>query len=178
MAIRDNYGYENAKYAMLKQPSIDVTSAFGRANHFLDTIQEGVYIEAAMPYTSRYIHNVAHKMLKWLDDFSDILHERHLMTIYPPVPQLDEDVRDMNRVFEIVIQIFDEVQEALESFHSACETSAMRPLAIKTENLMMDVSAEYTNILAMANMWERGVSHSSYDNWVLHLMTGDGNGED
>ena len=31
MAIRDNYGYENARYAMLKQPSIDVTSAFGRA---------------------------------------------------------------------------------------------------------------------------------------------------
>ena len=118
MAIRDNYGYENAKYALLKQPSIDVTSAFGRANHFLDTIQEGVYIEAAMPYTSRYIHNVAHKMLKWLDDFSDILHERHLMTIYPPVPQLDEDVRDMNRVFEIVIQIFDEVQEVPRALSS------------------------------------------------------------
>ena len=178
MAIRDNYGYENARYAMLKQPSIDVTSAFGRANHFLDTVQEGVYIETGMMYTSRYIHNVAHKMLAWLDDFSDILHERHLMTIYPPVPELIEDVRDMDTVFEIIIRIFDEVQEALEAFHAATDNGALRPLCIKTENLMMEVSAEYTNILAMANMWEKGNSYASYDKWVKSLMGDCDNGED
>ena len=178
MAIRENYGYENARYAMLKQPSIDVTSAFGRANHFLDTVQEGVYIESGMVYTSRYIHNVAHKMLAWLDEFSDILHERHLMTIYPPVPELVEDVRDMNTVFEIIIRIFDEVQEALEEFRSATDNGALRPLCLKTEDLMMKVSAEYTSILAMANMWEKGVGYSSYDKWVKSLMGDCGDGED
>ena len=178
MAIRENYGYENARYALLKQPSIDVTSAFGRANHFLDTIQEGVYIEAGMLYTSRYIHNDAHKMLAWLDEFSDILHERHLMTIYPPVPELIEDIRDMDTVFDIIIQIFDEVLDALEAFRSATDNGALRPLCIKTENLMMEVSAEYTNILAMANMWEKGNSHASFDKWVKSLMGDCEDGED
>lgn len=178
MAIRENYGYENARYALLKQPSIDVTSAFGRANHFLDTIQEGVYIEAGMLYTSRYIHNVAHKMLAWLDDFSDILHERHLMTIYPPVPELIEDIRDMDTVFDIIIRIFDEVQDALEAFHSVTDNGALRPLCIKTENLMMEVSAEYTNIIAMANMWGKGNSHASFDKWVKSLIGDCDDGED
>lgn len=178
MAIRDSFSYDNPKYLALKQPSIDVTSAFGRANHFLDTVQEGVYIESGLKYTSRYIHNVAHKMLVWLDDFSDILHERHLMTIYPPVPELVEDIRDMGSVFDIIIRIFDEVQDALEAFHAATDNGALRPLCIKTENLMMEVSAEYTNIIAMANMWEKGVSYSSYDKWVKSLMDGDEDGED
>ena len=170
MAIRDTFNYDTAPYTALKEPSRSVTAAFGRANHFLDTVQEGVYIEAGLIYTSKYIHNVAHKMLKWLDDFSEILHERHLMTIYPPVPQLAEEFREMNEVFDVVIRIFDEVQEALESFHEASETKELRPLAIKTENLMLEVSAEYTHILEMAKMWENNVGYTSFDNWVKHLM--------
>ena len=170
MTIREMYGYDNATYAMLKEPSIAVTSAFGRANHFLDTVQEGVYIESGMIHTARHIHNDAHKMLQWLDEFSDILHERHLMTVYPPIPELVEDVRDVGKVFEIVIRVFDEVQEALDEFHTAAERSALlKPMALKTEDLMMKVSAEYTKILEMAKMWETNPSYASFDNWVLHI---------
>lgn len=173
MAIREEYGYANAKYALLEAPVRGVSGAFGRANHFLDTVQEGVYIESGMVYTAKYIHNVAHKMLKWLDEFSEILHERHLMMIYPPIPELVEDVRDMNTVFEIVIRVFDEVQEELNEFHSVAETIGLKPLAIKTEDLMEDVSEEYTHILEMMKMWENGVGYTSFDKWVGSLLEDD-----
>ena len=171
MAIREFYGYDNPTYAALEEPSRKVTSEFGRANHFLDTVKEGVYIEAGLIHTSDYIHNVAHKMLQYLDEFTDILHERHLMTIYPPIGELVEDVRDMDRVFEIVLAILDDVQSALDDFHKAAETNpATRPLALKTEDLMMKVSAEYTGILELALMWEKKPSCSSFDGWVMHKM--------
>lgn len=170
--MREIFNYDNPTYAPLREPARAVTGAFGAANKWLDTVQEGIYIEAGLKHTADAVHGIAHKMLAWLDVFSDLLHERHLMTEYPETPELDADVRDMDATFQLIVDVLDSVQDALEKFHAATDNGTHRPMCIKTEEIMLLVSAEYTKILAMWQMWDSGVSASSFDNWVLHLTEG------
>lgn len=172
MKLREQYNYENPRFSALREAARAVTGAYGSANKWLDTVQEGVYIEMGMKHTADVIHSLAHLALRWLDAFSDILHERHLRTEYPATEELTEDIHDMDRVFEVVTGILGEIQEALEIFRSKADTPELRPLALKTEELMMQCSAEHTKILEMWQMWDSGVSVTSYDNWVLHLGEG------
>lgn len=172
MKLREIYNYDNPNFAALRDAARTVTGAYGSANKWLDTVQEGVYIELGMKHTADVIHRLAHLALRWLDEFSGILHERHLRTEYPATEELTEEIRDVDRVFEVVIGILDEIQEALEVFHTAAGTMELMPMALKTEDLIMKCSAEYTKILEMWQMWDTGVSATSFENWVLHLNEG------
>lgn len=172
MTFRERFSYENPAYEPLRESARAVTSAFSNANKWLDTVQEGIYIETGMKHTADAIHGIAHKMLAWLDVFSDLLHERHLMTEYPMTDELDAQVRDMDSTFELIVDILDSVQNGLEAFYSATDNAEFRPMCLKIEELMLLNSAEYTKVLAMWKMWDSGVSASSFDNWVLHLEDG------
>jgi len=146
------FSYDAPVYKEIKEPARQVVEAYQNAARFLDTLQEWVYIETGMVHTARKLHVLAHEMPKRFDVFGDILHERHLMVMYPPTPELTEDIADMNRVFEIAIGILDEIQNALEKFRTAADNPMLRPMALKTEELMMQNSFEYTQILEMWKM--------------------------
>lgn len=169
---RDIFGYEKPKYAPLKEPAKRVVMAYQTAQRFCDTVQEWVYIEAAMPFTSRMIHDLAHSFAQRFDEFSDMLHERHLTTIYGATAELVEPIEDMDKAFEIVVGVMDEIQDALEDFRNATDNADFRPMALKTEELMLRNSEEYTRFLAAWFMWDESESRTSFDNWIEHLKAG------
>ena len=174
MKARDIYNWDSQMFAALREPARNVVAAYQQAARFLDTVQESVYIEHGLVHTARMIHNLAHEMPKRFDVFGDMLHERHLMTEYPATPELTERVEDMDKAFEIVIAVLDDIQEALEAFRSATDNAGFRPMALKAEELMLQNSADYTRILNAWVMWDESTSKTSFDGWVLHLMDGDG----
>lgn len=170
--LKDTYNYDNEPFASVRETARGVTGAFGAQNKWLDTMQEWLFIEAGLKHTSDLIHGIAHRALVYLDEFSDILHERHLATEYPATPELAETFGDPSDVFEKVLAVLDRTGEALKRFRDAAETANLDPMALATENLMMKVSAEQTVVLALWQMWDQGMSASSFDNWALHYKEG------
>lgn len=168
MRLKDLYNLENKEFSELKEPSKAVNRAYLDGNRFLDTTKEYVYIEQGLINVSEVIHNQAHKCLELLDAFGDLLHERHLMQIYPETPELDykNELSDLDSVFEFVIRVLDNIQSALEEFHKACDNIKFRPMALKIEELMLENSKDYTKILEMWQRWnEDGGNMTSFDNW-------------
>lgn len=171
-SMKEKFSYDNPKFGAIREAARGVTAAFGAQNKWLDTIQEWFYIERGMKHVSNLIHGIAHRALVYLDEFSDILHERHLATEYPYTPELDEEFADPADAFSAVIDILDETGAALSKFRETAEIKRLYPMALSTENLMMKVSAEQTAVLALWKMWEQGVSAASMDNWALHYKDG------
>lgn len=170
--VSDIFNWGNEDYAPLRKAARGVTGAYGAANKWLDTIQEWVLIEFGMPHTSDFIHKIAHRALVRLDEFSAILHERHLLTEYPETPELDEAFTDLGQALSTVIDVLDNTAAALERFRDLTRGGLLAPLSLKTEELMIKNSAEYSDVLKLWAMYDRGVSASSLDNWVLHLQDG------
>lgn len=170
--LKEIYNYENEPFFSLRDPARAVTGAFGAANKWLDTMQEWLYIERGMKHTSDLIHEIAHRALVYLDEFSEILHERHLATEYPATPELDEVFSDPSEVFEAVISALERTGDALRQFRDAANAAQLAPLAISTESLMAKVSGEQTVVLALWQMWDQGMSATSFDNWAMHLKEG------
>lgn len=169
MKANEYFSYENPTFAPLRDPARGVVDAMQRANRFLDTIQEWLWIEAGLIYTSRFIHDMAHEFPKAFDSFIDMLHERHLSGEYPATPELTEPITDESKAFEMVVKVLSDVDEALEKFHTVTDTAAFRPMALKTEELMLENSGRYTKVLEAWTMWDKAVSPSSFDNWILHI---------
>ena len=168
MKARDIFNFDNEKYKALRDPSRAVIEAYQNANRFLDTIQEYVYIEQGMPYLANAIHKQAHKFPQRFDKFADMLHERHLMAEYPETPEMDwrEELKDLDNVFNTVIKVFDNINEALERMHAVTDNADFRAMALFVENLMSENSADYTKFITAWVRWdEDGGSKTSFDSW-------------
>jgi hypothetical protein len=175
MKAKEVFDYKNPTYAPLKEPAKEVVGAYQTAARFFDTVQEVVLIEHGLIHTARAVHKVAHLFPQRFDAYIDMLHERHLMGIYPATPELVEPINDMDKAFEIIIGVLDDIQEALEKFHAVTDNAMFRPMALKTEELMLQNSQEYTKFLNMWVMWDMSDSKTSFDNWVLHMEEGEPN---
>ena len=124
---------------------------------------------------SRLIHENAHKQLEYLDEFGDVLHQRHLMQFYPTVEELalEDEVSDVDGVFNLLIRTFDHIQEALMSFRNAANQANLLPLALKTEELMMKNSNDYTVFLELWARWDTdGGSKTSFDGLCEEYLEG------
>lgn len=166
------YSYENPIFATIKEPAKRVVGAYQNAARFLDTVQEWTYIETGAIHTAKVLHNLAHEMPKRFDAFGDMLHERHLMVLYPATPELTEDIEDLDKVFDIALGSLEEIQEALEEFRSLTDNGTLRPMALTTENFMVQNSSDYTRILEMKKMYKSSSSLTSFDNWVKDISEG------
>ena len=176
MILKDVYNFDNEKYGKLRDASVAVNRAYLDANRFLDFAKEYVYIEQGMPNFSEITHRQAHKALEKLDEFGDLLHEQHLMQIYPDTPFLDwrAEFKDVDSVFEFIIRTLENVQEALEKFRAATDNAEFRAMALKTEELMLDNSGDYTKFLEMGFRWQNdGGSKTSFDSWCKRYLEGD-----
>lgn len=172
MNIND-FTFDNPKYAPLRNPAREVIGAYQTANRFLDTTQEVLYIEYGMKYLSRLVHNLAHEMPKRFDKFGDMLHERHLMTEYASTPELDwrEELKSVDDCFAMVIRVLESVQEALEKFHVVTDNAEFRPMALKTEEFMLQISEDYTMFLQLWKRFnvEKG-SLTSFDSYCAKFL--------
>lgn len=172
MKHKELYGYENPEFEVLRNPSRDVIAAYQTAARFLDTIQEWVLIEEGMPNLSTAIHHQAHEYPGRFDRFAEMLHERHLMAEYPATAEMDwrEELKDLDDVFRCVIDAMEDIQDALEAFHAATDNPQFRPMALLTEELMAENSADYTRFLDMWARWDNDSgSKTSFDSWVRHF---------
>lgn len=173
MKFKDIYNYESEKYFPLRDSAMAVSKAYLDCNRFLDTCKEYVYIEQGMTYLSKIIHLQAHKALEKLDEFGDLLHERHLMQLYPETPMLDwkAEFTDLDSVFEFTIRTLDNIQEALEKFYKITDTAEFRAMALKTEDLMLENSKDYTKFFELAFRWQNdGGSKTSFDSWCEEML--------
>lgn len=171
--VKDIFNFDNPIYAPLRNPSREVIKAYQDANRYFDTTQEYVYIEQGMKYLSKIIHEQAHEFPKRFDSFIDMLHERHLMGEYPSTEELNwkEELKELDDVFDIVIRVFDNIQEALEKFHEVTDNANFRPMALYTEELMAQNSKDYTKFLELAFRWQNdGGSKTSFDSWCKKLL--------
>ena len=80
-------------------------------------------------------------------------------------------MKNIDDVFYLLIRVLDHIQEALERFRDVTDNADFRPMALFTEELMAQNSADYTQILALWNRWnDEGGSKTSFDSWVEKIM--------
>lgn len=148
-----------------------LNSTFLWANRVLDTVKEAVWIDFGLPFTSEFIHELAHTNLERLDTFGDYLHENFIRQSYPETPALVEPIEDMDKVFEIVVGIIDEVDEAILAVIEAAGGGVYNALALASENIQQANSADRTKVLQAWKMWSNKPSYTSFDNWMEHLTS-------
>ena len=174
---KDIFNFDNPVYSELRDPSRQVIKAYQDANRYFDTTQEYVYIEEDMPILAKIIHNEAHEFPKRFDRFGDMLHERHLLVEYPATSELNwkEELKDLDDVFNLLIRVLDNIQEALEGFHKVTDNEKFRPMALFAEELMLENSHVYTKFLEIWNRWDNdGGSKTSFDSWCHTVFCNNG----
>lgn len=150
----------------------DVNSAFLWANRALDTTKEAVWIDFGLPFTSQFVHGLAHVNLERLDAFGNALHEHHIRQTYPATPALTETIEDVDKAFEIVVTIADEVDEALRRLAEATADGQFGVLALAAQDLMKANSADRTKVMQAWNMWANAPHAACFDSWMAHPMNG------
>ena len=176
MKLADFYNYDNERFAALRDASRKVTEKMQNANRGLDTLKEWVLIEMGLVNTSNEIHKLAHKQPGYFDQVGDILHQRHLIQEYPATEEYTKRPDDMDGVFEEIMRLLRENDEALKDFIRVCDENAQYALARQAETIQIENSEDCTKFLMAWQMYDMtDASATSYDNWILHLFEG---GED
>lgn len=168
MKKRDIYNYDNPQFMFLREKMRKVMTAYGEAERFFAFIKEITWAEFGMKSLTNYIHALEHIQPDAVDAFKDILAEQGLMVEYPAIDELVENFSDLDRVFEVCVQIVNNIDEALRDFIKSVDTQ--RPefsaMARSAENLQMKNSAERTFLLEAWSMWDNNPSYTSFDNWI------------
>ena len=176
MKLADFYNFENERFAPLRDASRKVTEKMQNANRGLDTMKEIVLIEMGLVNTSNEIHKLAHKQPGYFDQIGDILHQRHLIQEYPATEEYTKKPEDLDEVFEEVIRMLQESEDALKEFVKTADECGLYALAREAEGIEIENSHDYEKIMyAWQMLDESDGSATSFDNWVKHLFDG---GED
>ena len=176
MKLADIFNYENSMFSPLRDPARRVTAAMQQANRSLDALKEYVLIEIGLVHTSDAIHKLAHKQPGYFDQIGDLLHQRHLMQEYPATEEYTKRPKDMDEVFEEIMRLLRENDEAIRDFIKVCDENAQYALARQAETIQIENSEDCTKFTEAWAMYDEGSSSAtSFDNWVKHLFDG---GED
>jgi hypothetical protein len=135
-------------------------------------VQESILIDFGMPNTAKVIHDNAHEFPKRFDSFIDMLHENHLRGEYPATAELTEPIEDVDKAFELTVAALDNVKDVLNAFHALTDNDEFRPMALFTESLMQQNSADYTKFLEMWAMWDESSDKAAYDKWAKQFSGG------
>lgn len=184
MKLKDKFNFDNPKFGVLRDSARVVSREYLQGNRCLDEAKEYVYIEQSLKFCSDIIHLQAHKFLELLDTFGDLLHERHLMQEYPATEEIDwkTTFTDMDSVFDFIVKVLENVGEALEQFHAKTDNAQFRPMALKTEELMLINSKDHTKFLELWAIYdqlnEKGSmgSPTSFDSYCKKFLD-EGSGE-
>ena len=173
MKLAEIFNYDNPMFSQLRDAARKVTASMQNANRGLDTIKEIVLIEMGLVHTSDAIHELAHKQPHYFDQIGDLLHQRHLMQEYPATEEYTKRPEDMDEVFEEIMRLLRENDEALRDFIKVCDENAQYALARQAETIQIENSEDCTKFLQAWAMFDEGSSSAtSFDNWVKHLFDG------
>lgn len=157
MKLKEKFNFDIEPYRSLRDSARAVSREYLQGNRCLDEAKEYVYIEQSLKYCSDIIHLQAHKFLELLDTFGDLLHERHLIQEYPDTVEIDwrTTFTDMDSVFDFIVKVLENIGEALEQFHAKTDNAEFRPMALKTEELMLVNSKDHTKFLELWAIYDQ-----------------------
>lgn len=172
MRAQDKFNWDNPLFAPMYDPVRKVMMAYGNAEKWFADIKDRVLIEMGMPFLSDHIHKLEHVQPERVDLFSEIPHDYHLLLPYPSTPELGENFdNDLDKVFEICVEITDEIDSALNNFIQISKDGPFNALSLKAEELQILNTDDRRQLLAAWAMWDNGgMSRSSFDSWCLHLF--------
>ena len=123
--LKERFDFENGALAAVRDAAKEVTGAYQDAARGLDTLKEWVLIEFGMPNTANAIHKLAHLQPQRFDVVGDLLHQRHILQIYPATAEYEGRPDNLDGVFESIIDIKSKMRFANVS-RSAIKTAFIR----------------------------------------------------
>lgn len=169
--LKERFDFENGALAAVRDAAKDVTGAYQDAARGLDTLKEWVLIEFGMPHTADAIHKLAHLQAQRFDTVGDLLHQRHILQIYPATAEYDGRPDDLDGVFESIIDMLQKIEDTLRKCVEVCDENGLYPLGRGFENLQMENSASYEKFLYAWQMYsEHEMSATSFDGWIEELF--------
>lgn len=171
VSVLESYGFE--RWPALRESARKVTDSMQLAMRFMDSCKEVILIVEGMPMTAQRIHRQAHTYGELWDSFGNILHQRHLIQVFPATPELDEEP-DLTRAFEIILGCMESILTALGDFILAADRAKLYPLGRAAENLQNQVSGDMTRWLEAAKMWDEADGDKlSYEKWIMEFFAGE-----
>lgn len=176
MTAREYAGWNNPKFTAIKEPMRGVMKAYGNAEKWFADIKDRLLTDMGMVFLSNAVHHLEHVQPERIDQFAEIPHDYHLRLPYPGTPELDEEFNDdLDRVFEVCVQIVDEINEALGAFIRVTADGEFNALSLKAEELQILNTDDRRNLLEAWAMWDNGgMSRASFDSWCRRLFESDG----
>lgn len=173
MKLQERYNYKAAEFSVLEQPIRVVMGMYGNAEKWFADIKDRVLIDMGMPFLSNYIHRLEHVQPERVDDFAHVAHTYHLRLPYPSTPELGEEFgNDLDRVFEVCVDIVEEIDSALSEFIRVTD-GRLHALSLLAEELQMRNIEEREKLLAAWAMWDNGqMSRASFDSWCRNYLNG------
>ncbi len=176
MTAREYAGWNNPNFTAIKEPMRGVMKAYGNAEKWFADIKDRLLADMGMVFLSNAVHHLEHVQPERIDLFAEIPHDYHLRLPYPGTPELDEEFDDdLDRVFEVCVQIVDEINEALGAFIRVTADGEFNALSLKAEELQILNTDDRRKLLEAWAMWDNGgMSRASFDSWCRRLFESDG----
>lgn len=171
MKFNEQYSYDTPRFAPLRDIMRDLISAWGNAEKWFAALKEWPRVRG-MPNLSDAIHRLEHIQPQRLDMWADAYRAWLLPLEYPATAELDEGIPDMDKLFEVCVQIVDEMDAALMKAIAATKGGEFNALSLATENLQVENARDRIDLLTMWAMWDNGVSAAEFDNFVREMGGG------
>lgn len=148
-----------------------VMESYQNANKWLDSIKEYVLMELGCLFFSDYIHKLAHTMPVRFDKFGDILHTADIVVPYPATSAIANMPTDIPSTIDQIYSIVSAIRNSLLEFIKATQDTEGHALACSAEELLIDISKEYTNLYRMNRAYNNcNSSIIDFDKWVLEYL--------
>ena len=148
-----------------------VMASYQNANKWLDIIKEELLMTHGCVFFSNHIHELAHTMPERFDKFGDILHTANMKVPYPATGYIPFNLEDMNSIFNAIFEILDSINESLRDFIKINQDSKYHSMASVTEELLIDIDSEYTNLYRFQKAYHMSNSDIiKFDKWVSRYM--------
>ena len=174
---KEIYNYKNPQFYNLRDPMRGVMTAYMNAEKWFATIKEITWAEFGMKFLTDGIHAYEHLQPEAIDEFKGIMAQYGLEVEYPATSELTEEFPDLDRVFEVCVQILDEINVALSRFIKETNNETFEPLARQAEQLQINNSMLRTKMLEAWSMFDGSTSLSSFDKWCKSLFDDGGDDE-
>lgn len=152
-----------------------VMATYQNANKWLDIIKEYVLMDLECVFFSTYIHNLAHTMPVRFDKFGDILHTADIKIPYPATAYIPNMPSDIPSVFQQIFDILGAISASLRNFIKLTQDTEMHALACSSEELLVDIEGEYTNLYRLRRAYSSCQDPIKFDKYVNHYVNNLGN---
>ena len=147
-----------------------VMATYQNANKWLDIIKEYVLMDLGCVFFSTYIHNLAHTMPVRFDKFGDILHTANIKIPYPATAYIPNMPSDIPSTFQHIFDILGAISASLRNFIKLTQDTEMHALACSSEELLVDIEGEYTNLYRLRRAYSSCQDPIKFDKYVNHYV--------